>query len=176
MTTVKQLDAFVALADTGTFSETARVLGIAQSAVSKHMLEFERDFERELLDRSRRKAQLTVDGADVLMQCRSILRRRDAMLQAMKKVPAGLQSLRIGVTELVALTWLHRFLHSIEEKSPQTTIKARVEQGEHLRQLLKSGDLDVIIVPEKANVADGVKIRTGNVESRWYCSQLIHPG
>src|SRR3546814_9677428 len=100
MTTVKQLDAFVALADTGTFSETARVLGIAQSAVSKHMLEFERDFERELLDRSRRKAQLTVDGADVLMQCRSILRRRDAMLQAMKKVPAGLQSLRIGVTEL----------------------------------------------------------------------------
>src|SRR3546814_6742718 len=55
-------------------------------------------------------------------------------------------------------------------------MKARVEQGEHLRQLLKSGDLDVIIVPEEANVADGVKIRTGNVESRWYCSPLIHPG
>src|SRR3546814_11973251 len=89
------------------------------------MLEFEKNFERELLGRARRKAQLTVDGADVLMQCRSILRRRDAMLQAMKKVPAGLQSMRIGVKELVAMTWLHRFLHSIEEKYPQTTFKAR---------------------------------------------------
>jgi DNA-binding transcriptional LysR family regulator len=176
MTTFKQLDAFVALADARTFESAARRLQTVQSAVSRHVLEFEESFERQLLDRSGRRAALTVDGAEVLILCRSILRQRDAMVRALSQEEPSVQMMRIGVTEVTALTWLHRLLEAMRAELPSVAVEPHVEKSTHLRELLLSGQLDMAVVPDTEKMHGVMKAPMGSVDNRWYCSPKIHPG
>lgn len=176
MITFKQLESFIALADAGTFEQAARNLKIAQSALSRHIAELEQHFSNELLDRSGRRALLTLDGADVLKQCRSVLRDRDAMLRALRSEPPPIRNLLIGVTEITALTWLHRFLDTLDNDFPEIKAKARVEQSGRLRQMLAADELDMIVVPDSPDLEAYGRVWMGRVESHWYCSPKIHPG
>ena len=81
MVTVLQLQAFIAVADTGSFEAAGRHLSIAQSAVSRHIRDFELGFSMPLFDRRKRTARLTLDGVEVLARAREILRIREAILQ-----------------------------------------------------------------------------------------------
>lgn len=176
MITFKQLESFVTLADAGTFEQAARSLTIAQSAVSRHISEFESHFSHDLLDRSGRRALLTLDGADVLTQCRAILQDRDAMLQVLRRETQPIQHFRLGVTEISALTWLPCFLESLHREFPEVKAETRVEPNGDLYRLLESDDLDVIVVPDGTNPVPFNKIWMGSMETNWYCSTRIHPG
>lgn len=176
MTTFKQLDAFVALADMGSFEAAARRVGVAQSAVSKHVLEFESGFPHPLLDRSKRRAVLTVDGAEVLIRSRAVLARRDAMLYALSSSELPMKKIRIGVTEVVALTWLHRFLDAIRGDFPKVEVELKVEVSVRLREELRSGSLDIVVVPDSVRTQGLFKAQLGSIENEWYCSPAIHPG
>ena len=72
--TLDQLRQFVLTADSGSFSEAARRLGRAQSAVSTAIGLLEADLGVELFDRSRRNAQPTDAGALLLLEARELLR------------------------------------------------------------------------------------------------------
>jgi len=176
MITFKQLESFVALADSGTFEQAGRSLGIAQSAVSRHISEFENHFSNELLERAGRRSLLTLDGADVLMRCRAILRDRDAMYQGLVREPQPIQHLRLGVTEITALTWLQRFLLALQSEFPEVKAATTVESSSDLHRLLQSGDLDLIVVPDSTNQASFNKVWMGRMEINWYCSSRVHPG
>lgn len=80
MITMLQIQVFVAVADQGSFEAAGRHLKIAQSAVSRHVREFESRFSVSLFDRRKRTAKLTLDGVEVLSRARDILRQRDDIL------------------------------------------------------------------------------------------------
>lgn len=176
MTTFKQLDAFVAVADTGSISAAARTLGITQSAASTQVSEFEALFPRPLLDRSGRCPTHTVDGAEVLMRARTLLARRDAFLFALSSKELPTKQLRLGVTEVIALTWLNAFLHALRSEFPKAEVQLKVGVSLELRDQLRSGALDAVIVPDSVRNHGFFKTRLGSVENHWYCSPALHPG
>src|SRR6476659_1739000 len=72
----RELEAFAAVADLGSFEKAARSLATSQSNISRLVSDFEGLFDKPLLNREQRAARLTVDGEEVLRLARTILRHR----------------------------------------------------------------------------------------------------
>lgn len=73
----RQVKAFVAVADHGSFTLAAKEIYVTQSAVSHSIRALEEQLECKLLDRSRRKVRLTPEGEVFLRHCRRVLQELD---------------------------------------------------------------------------------------------------
>src|SRR5688500_12937041 len=66
-----QLDAFYAVAQTGSFTKAAARLHITQPAVSQRILNLEEELETSLFVRERQKLRLTDAGSTLLRYCQT---------------------------------------------------------------------------------------------------------
>lgn len=73
MDSLTSLTSFVRTAETLSFVEAARLLGISASAVGKNVARLEHKLGVRLLNRSTRKVSLTPEGAALLVRCKHIL-------------------------------------------------------------------------------------------------------
>ncbi|SAK63375.1 LysR family transcriptional regulator [Caballeronia glebae] len=170
MTTFRQLEALVALVETGTFEAAAERIGIAQSAVSRHLKEFEELFGWPLLDRSGRAARLTLEGGEVLARARAILRQRDAIIDAVARSDVIHRKIRAGVTELCALTWLPKFMESMRAAFPSVTIDLVVDSSLILHERLIAGEVDLAFVPDVFKSSSLPSLPLARVIHHWCCS------
>jgi len=85
---------FVAVADSGQFSEAAAGLSITQQAVSKRVAGLEKDLGIRLFARTARGARLTVDGQAFLPRARDLLQAAE---RAYAAVRPGRRGLRVDV-------------------------------------------------------------------------------
>jgi DNA-binding transcriptional LysR family regulator len=82
---LKQLEVFLAVADTGSFSRGAEVTFITQSTVSQHISAMEREFGTRLLDRTGKGAFLTEGGKVLAEHARRVLREAREVEAAMSR-------------------------------------------------------------------------------------------
>lgn len=86
---LKQMEVFIAVAESGSFSRGAEAAFITQSTVSQHISALEREFEIRLLDRTGKGALLTEGGKLFLEHARRILaevRGAEAAMQRFRGV------------------------------------------------------------------------------------------
>ena len=95
---IRQLRAIVAVADAGGYAAAARQLHIAQSSLSRSVLDIERRVGVSLFERTTRSVVPTPDGAEFLTIARGLLAHVDAALnhfegalQARRAASAGVQ-------------------------------------------------------------------------------------
>ncbi|MBQ7516849.1 MAG: LysR family transcriptional regulator [Bacteroidales bacterium] len=80
MVDIVPLKVFAVVADVGSFSKAAMLLGVTQSAVSQSVALLEKRYGVTLLDRSdRRKIRLTPQGDSLLFHARRILSEGEAL-------------------------------------------------------------------------------------------------
>ncbi|MEH2492793.1 LysR family transcriptional regulator [Bradyrhizobium sp. AZCC 2230] len=169
--TFLQLEALVAIADMGSFEAAGRKLGSVQSGVSRHVRELERQFPKPLFDRGSRSARLTVDGLEVLAQARAILQQRDVMVSQYVSKKILRRSLRLGVTELAALTWLPAFIDALRSTYPLVDVELEVGGvAADLYEKLRLAQLDLAIVPDAPRWTDILRFPLASVRNGWYCS------
>ena len=82
------LDAFVAIADTGSFSAAGERLFLTQPAVSKRIAALEAQLGRRLFDRVGREVALTEAGLALLPRARRILAELDDSRRALGNLDA----------------------------------------------------------------------------------------
>src|SRR3954453_8742749 len=116
---LRQLNALVAIADTGTFSAAADVLHTVQSNVSTHVARLERELGVTLIDRSD-GCRLTEEGQAVVERARRI----SAELEALVADVASLRhevvgSVRIGMIGTTARWLVPRMLEAMAEAHPK---------------------------------------------------------
>ena len=111
--TFKQLEALYWIAMLGGFAQAANHLHTTQSAISKRVHELEQLFDTELFDRSQRTARLTEKGEEMFVLAKSLLEQRDAAIEQFAKPEVVARRVRLGVTELTAMTWLPQFVRAI---------------------------------------------------------------
>lgn len=170
MTTFRQLEALVAVAEMGTFEKAASRLQTSQAAISRLVNGLEDHFRRDLFNRDHRTSQLTVDGQEVLQRARSILRQRLRLMESLSNRSIAVDNLRIGVTELVAMTWLPRFIAELEELDARTHIELVVGLSPALYGLLKSARLDMAIIGNVLAAPDMSRVPVGSAQFGWYCA------
>lgn len=111
------LQAFAAVADTGSFSGAAEQLHLTQPAISKRIALLEQQLDCSLFDRVGRQITLTESG-------RALLPHAQAVLQELRVAKRHIQDLRGGVTGLLTMgishhMGLHRLPEVLEEFSQQ---------------------------------------------------------
>lgn len=125
----RQLHAFVILARTGSFTNTARELFLTQSAVSHSMKALETDVGCRLLDRVGKKVMLTQAGEHLLKHAQVVLREMLAARDGIEHLGKwGRGRLRVGTTTSICQVLLPPVLREFQESFPQSLI--RVEPGD----------------------------------------------
>jgi DNA-binding transcriptional LysR family regulator len=167
MLTFKQLEAVYWVAHLGGFSQAAHRLHTTQSAISKRIQELESIFSTELFDRTQRNARLTEKGEEMLMLAKRLLSMRDEGVEQFSSPDVVQRRVRIGVTELTAMTWLPRLVDLIQSHYPKVVIEPVVDLATELRLKLLADELELIITPDVFSDSRLATKRVGKVENAW---------
>ena len=167
--TFKQLEAIYWVVRLGGFSPAAQKLHTTQSAISKRVQELEALLNTSLFDRSSRSAHLTEKGQEMYSVASRLLQERDSAIEQLAQPEVIERRLRIGVTELTAITWLPRLVDRIQTCWPRMSIEPEVETSVALRDKLLADELDLVIVPDAFQDARLVGLRVGIVAQSWMC-------
>lgn len=151
--TLRQFRYFIAVAESGSVAAASRMLAIAQSAVTKAMLELEDELGSQLFERSPKGMVLTPQGHRFLTSARKVLSAvADAARlhggSAPQDALAG--TLAIGVTSLVAGYYLSELLGRYTRAVPGVEVQITEETPRFLEHLLINGELDVAIMVSNA--------------------------
>ena len=169
MMTFKQLEALYWIARLGGFAQAANQLHTSQSAISKRVHELEQLFDTELFDRSQRTARLTDKGEEMFVLAKKLLDQRDAAVEQFGKPGVVERRIRLGVTELTAMTWLPRLVGLIQQHYPKVILEPDVDDSLQLRDKLLADELDVVIVPHTFADSRMQSKVIGRVKSAWMC-------
>ena len=143
--TFKQLEAFAFVVDTGTFRGAAAALGTTQPNISTRIAALEATLGATLLYRDAGSVRLTAQGAEMLDQTREILRAGEALLEQAGRHDLVEERLRLGVTELVACTWLQAYLRRMKQTYPNLRIELQVDLSTRIEERLVDGQLDLAL-------------------------------
>lgn len=175
MATFRQLHALIAVVDHGSFDAAAERLGVVQSAVSRQIHELEAWLGFALFDRTTRTATLTPQALPVLEQARRTLIQQELLSECLNSTQVVARSLRIGITELSAMTWLPRFVAVLGERYPRVRMEPDVDLSVRLHELLLAGRLDVIVVPDAFHSNGLVRVELDTVANGWFCAPGLVP-
>jgi DNA-binding transcriptional LysR family regulator len=143
--TLKQLEAFAFVVDTGTFRAAAAALGTTQPNISARITALETALDVSLLIRDAGSVRLTVDGERLLLKTRDVLWAGEALIVEAGRQELIEETLRLGVTELVACTWLQRFLRLMRDAYPKLRIQLEVDLSIAIDARLMEGQLDLAL-------------------------------
>lgn len=169
MVTFKQLEAFHWICRLGGFQRAGERLHTSQAAISKRIQELELAFDASLFDRSGRDARLTPKGKELLPLVEGMLRQREQFEEAISRPEVLVRKVRLGVTELTALTWLPALVRRIRERYPRVSIEPDVDLSTGLRDKLARDQVDVIVVPDAFDHPGCISTALGDVENAWFC-------
>jgi DNA-binding transcriptional LysR family regulator len=166
--TFHHLAAVVAVADAGTFEGAGKLLGIAQSAVSKHVMDLEARYPFPLFDRSLRGARLTDGGIAVVEKARRLLKQRTALIDSFVAHSAIRRKVRVGITELTAQTWLPSFLHATKCRFPTVELEIEISSmASLLREKLIRADLEMVMFSDSVDLTGLQHWPLGELTSAW---------
>jgi DNA-binding transcriptional LysR family regulator len=143
--TLKQLEAFAFVVDTGTFRAAASALGTTQPNISARITALETALNVTLLTRDAGSVRLTADGSKLLAKTREVLWAGEALIEEAGRQELIAETLRLGVTELVACTWLQGFLRLMREAYPKLRIQLEVDLSTATDARLMEGQLDLAL-------------------------------
>jgi DNA-binding transcriptional LysR family regulator len=152
------LQAFVALAETGSIKRAALHLGLTQPATTRRVQNFEaRMGGVTLLDRSVKPAVLTHAGRDVLNRCHCIL-RAVADLDEFASGKSTLTELRIGVSPGLAATVLACPFDELRRRFADLRLRIKSQWSSELVEAIQANVLDcaVALLSEHHRLPSGI--------------------
>ena len=142
---LKQLEAFVWVADLGSFRRAADRLNTTQPNISARIASLESVLDTILMERDAGSVRLTHDGKILLDHARTVLSATDKLVAATKKDSLIDGVLRLGVTEMIVHTWLRDYLRILKERFPHLTVELTVDLSANLNTDLFERSIDLAI-------------------------------
>jgi DNA-binding transcriptional LysR family regulator len=123
MDTLANMRAFVAVAETGSFSEAARQAGLAPSVIAKRVGQLEWRIRAPLFTRSRRLT-LTDVGERYLTTLRTLVRQVDDTLGGMAQASGALEGhIRIKIPTTLGQLYLNDLLNRFLQNQPRVSLE-----------------------------------------------------
>jgi DNA-binding transcriptional LysR family regulator len=139
-----QLQTFLAVAQTRSFTQAAARLGIRQPTVSQHVRKLEEATGRVLVQRDTHTVTITTDGEAMIGFARSILAAHERAAGYFSgQRPHG--RLRIGMSDDLALTRLPQILRDFRQDNPLVDLDLTVDQSGTLHRRLENDRLDLFV-------------------------------
>jgi len=142
--TLKQLDYFIASAESGQVSHAAVNLNISQSAVTAAIKSLEEELGVRLLERTHAGVRLTIEGARFLEHARIITGAVAAAVRSPLRERAEVSgTLRIGTTYTVVGYFMSKYYARFRNTYPQISIELKELPRAALEKQLAQGELDI---------------------------------
>ncbi len=149
---IENFKIFSDLVESESFSRSAKLNGITQSAVSQQLRAMEKHFKVLIVDRSQKQFRLTREGQKLYESAKEILHlyeRLDCELQEMKKVISG--NIKLATIYSVGLHELPPFLKVFMQKYPSVNVHVEYRRSNLVYEdiLQNAVDLGVVAFPAK---------------------------
>lgn len=152
------LRAFVAVAESRSFTRAAEKLNRTQSTVSQQIQRLEQAANAALLLRDTRSLQVTEDGDRMLTYARRLLSLHDEARAAIGGVSHS-GEVRLGVSEDIAPVALPRALAEFSRVHPRLHISVVCDLSATLTTQFRRGELDLIVVKQSPDVRSGERLK-----------------
>jgi DNA-binding transcriptional LysR family regulator len=147
--TLRQFEAFSAIAELRSFGMAGERLGMTASAVSQLVAEFESNLGFRLFDRTTRQVSLSSAGRDFLGSAESVLKHVQAAETVANDVrQRAVGVVRIGAPLVLAATALPMAIKAYQAKRPKVVIRIHDISVDGLVNGVASGDVDLAIGPD----------------------------
>ncbi|MBX7122852.1 MAG: LysR family transcriptional regulator [Opitutaceae bacterium] len=153
---------FADLVETKSFSKSAKINGITQSAVSQQARAMERHFKALLIDRSQKQFQLTREGQRVYESAKELLHTYDKLnseLQEMKKVISGV--IRISTIYSIGLHELPPYIKRFLNDFPSVNVRVEYRRSNLVYEdiLHNSVDFGLVAFPIRQRQIEAIPFR-----------------
>jgi DNA-binding transcriptional LysR family regulator len=141
------LSAFLAVAESGSFSTAAERLFLTQPAVSKRIAQLEQQLGTRLFDRVSRRVRLTEAGEALLPRARQVLLDLEDMGRAISNLTGTVSgTLRIGTSHHIGLHRLPPVLRRFSRQYPDVKLDIHFIDSEEAWEAVLHGDLEMGVV------------------------------
>ncbi len=170
---IENFKIFADLVETKSFSKSAKLNGITQSAVSQQARAMERHFKTLLIDRSQKQFQLTREGQRVYESAKEILHTYDKLLselQEMKKVISG--TIRISTIYSIGLHELPAYIKKFLHDYPSVNVRVEYRRSNLVYEdiLHNAVDFGLVAFPVKQRQIEAIPFRDDHLVL------IAHPG
>lgn len=143
----QHLQAFVAIAETGSFSAAAERLHLTQPAVSKRISILEQQLERPLFNRIGRKVSLTQAGLSLLPSALNILQQVATAKRAIADLNGEVRGrLSIATSHHIGLHRLPPYLRNFSRQYPDVKLDLHFLDSEQAYHEVLQGRYDLAII------------------------------
>lgn len=143
---IAALQAFLAVAESGSFSRAAEQVFLTQPAISKRIAALESELGSRLFDRIGRGVQLSPAGEALRARARNILNELDDTRRQITNLTGNIQGrLVIGTSHHIGLHRLPNALRRFHASYPEVQLDLRFMDSEAAYRAVEQGDLEFAI-------------------------------
>jgi DNA-binding transcriptional LysR family regulator len=143
---LRQLRAFVAVAEELNFTRAAERLFLGQQAVSKSVSQLEKELGVALLERTTREVRLTPAGEALLTDGREALRRADEAFERASAVGRGLEgTIRLGVSPALAPPERAEAVAAVRAAAPDLQVSLHEVRPRDIAPRLREHAVDLVL-------------------------------
>lgn len=146
------LEAFLSIAERGSFRKAAAHLNLSQTALSHRIRKFEEGLGLRLLARSTRQVTLTPAGIELAAKARGPV---ETLTAALAELRAGAgsraQSVTIGCLPTIAMHHVPRLLRDFARTHPEVTVKVLDNSATEIAEGVARGEAEFGITIVSAN-------------------------
>ncbi|WP_323007464.1 LysR family transcriptional regulator [Pseudorhodobacter sp.] len=173
--TLKQLEALVAVVDLGSFRKAAAALGTTQPNISNRIATLEAGLDVIVMHRDAGSVRLSERGKALVAAARKVLWDAEAFLEVAERQDLVADRLRLGVTELVACTWLHPFLRRFRAVYPAVAVELEVGLSAEVEKKLATGQLDLALQTGPFAYETAAALALGTYRYIWVATPALVP-
>jgi DNA-binding transcriptional LysR family regulator len=148
---LKHLRTFVAVAELGTVSKAALRLRVAQPALSRQIIDLEKELGLTLFDRVGSRLRLTGEGEQLLGNCRRLLGDASSLAdlaQVLRRGDTGVLKVTTSMSRIESI--FPTFLHRYAEHYPNVQVRLIEGIGINVLAMVERGEAQLGIVLDEA--------------------------
>lgn len=141
------LQAFLAVAETGSFSRAAERIYLTQPAISKRIASLEQTLDTALFDRIGRRVQLTEAGRALLERTRAILNELEDAKRSITNLAGHIRgALSLATSHHIGLHRIPQTLKRFHVRYPEVRLDLRFMDSEQACHAVLRGELELAVV------------------------------
>ena len=173
---INSLNAFIQVAETGSFSEAANRLHITQPAVSKRISTLESQLENRLIDRIGRKVELTPAGATLLPRARAIINDLEDARRSLSNLSGNISGrLNLAISHHLGLHRLPPILREFSQRYPDVTLDIQFLDSEVAYEAVAQGKIELAVITLTEQVSEKIHAQTIWRDPLAFVAATTHP-
>lgn len=137
----RQIEAFCAVVEWGSFSEAAKHLYITQPTISSHIRTLEKSLNTRLMERTTKSVTLTQEGQQFYEYAKSLLRLREKTLREFNKTTQNV--IQFGASSIPSAYILPEILSAYHTKNSDLIFDVVQSDSKGILDRILSGSLDM---------------------------------